>query len=420
MVDDSFVCEIPDGLSSAILNGRCIAFVGAGFSQPAAHDWETLLKELGRQLEVDVHLPKNASALDYELVGQSLRHAAGSDERFEHLVKVILDRPKDEAGRKTVEARCEWLRTIPFKAILTTNYDRWLPTGTDSNDAYWDVLRHDQNRWWEFPIRKGDPHPNVPVLRLHGEANGDPAKAPLVLGRADYRRRVYGDRGYTSFIRAAFAQYTVLFLGVSFTDAYLNELRSETLQFLRDANQQTPWGYATMKLDAQTRHLERLYLSQEGIQILPMAKFEEFDQWLRTLAERTSAQGRLKQLMSTKKVIWLDARPENNELGRELLTACGAEVVSLRHEDELRPEMSDASLLVTQFGYTNGDSRAFRALERMKSWSTRPPVIVFASPDGPVEDNRRDCIRRGAWEYATQWSELFRLVEVLFSRNPGS
>ena len=44
---------------------------------------------------------------------------------------------------------------------------------------------------------------------------------------------------------------------------------------------------------------------------------------------------------------------------------------------------------------------------------------VFAGPGEHVAKNRMACLRQGAWEYATGWSELYRLIEVLFGRVPG-
>lgn len=422
--------RVPQPLVDAILKGRCIAFVGVGFSLPAVPGWRHLLAELGTKLDLDVELPANATALEYELVGQALRRKAKTPAAFEASVREILDEhhrrtdPKAVEGRRIVAQRCELLRKIPFKAILTTNFDRWLCGEATGPETYWDVLREDRGRWWEFPLTASDAQPHVPIIKLHGDANGDPDTAEIVLGRADYRHRVYGEHGYTSFIRAAFAEYTVLFLGVSFTDAYLNELRSETLHMLYDPARPRaqPWGYAVMKVAPETRHVPQLFLEYEGIEVLPLEEFPQFDEWLAALTHRTSVQGRLHELLHDEQIVWVDARPENNRRGRALFEACGATVHALTSETQLDPRHAEAALLVTHFGYDprTRDSRAFRVLDVLRTWPTRPPVIVFASPTAPVAENRRECLRRGAWEYATDWSELYRLIEVLFGRTPGT
>lgn len=419
--------RVPQHLVNAILGGRCIAFVGAGFSQPAVPGWTDFLVKLAHRLEITLAPPNNANALWFELIGQALRHAAGSADSFELHVKAVLDEhhaltdARSVAGRDTVSRRRDLLAEIPLKAILTTNFDNWLRGGVPEPRTYWDVLREDNGRWWDFPMSASDERPTVPIINLHGHANGSSENSPLVLGREDYRRRVYGEHGYTGFIRAAFAEYTVLFLGVSFTDAYLNELRSETLQFLHDPNGPLPWGYSIMKVDDSTREMPRLFLEHEGIHVLEITEFNQWDLWLEGIHARTSVRGRLTDLLRGQTIIWVDARPENNDEGRTLFESCGAIVTSVTSEHEL-DEVRDAgaALIVTQFGYMNpNDSRADRVLDRMQAWRRRPPVIVFASNDSPLVENRVRCLRRGAWEYACEWSELYRLIEVLFKRVPG-
>lgn len=49
-----------------------------------------------------------------------------------------------------------------------------------------------------------------------------------------YRRLLHATPAYRAFLRTLFATRNVLFLGFSFTDAYINELRSEILRHNRD------------------------------------------------------------------------------------------------------------------------------------------------------------------------------------------
>ena len=66
----------------------------------------------------------------------------------------------------------------------------------------------------------------------------------IVLTRRDYRRHLYGDPAYTTFLRTIVATTTVLYMGFSFEDAYLNELRSEVLALLGQGNESAPVAYA--------------------------------------------------------------------------------------------------------------------------------------------------------------------------------
>jgi CheY-like chemotaxis protein len=101
--------------------------------------------------------------------------------------------------------------------------------------------------------------------------------------------------------------------------------------------------------------------------------------------------------------------------------SCGAKVTPLTSEHDLSERAhAQADLLITHFGAggTAEDARAYRVLSSVRGWRTGPPVVVFTESSTP-DQHRRDCIRRGAWEYATQWGELYRLIERLFAPGAG-
>ena len=415
--------EPPSSLVDSILGGRCLAFIGAGFSVPVMPSWGELLEGLAGRLDVEGRAPEPGNALHFEAFGQWLRDQAGA--RWEPLVKQVLDErlvAATPAARAAMRVRLDLLRRIPFKAILTTNFDPTLEATatTLAPEVYAEVLRDERARWWNAPSATTHELPRTPLLKLHGDANGDPLRLPLVLGRDDYRQRVYADRNYANFIRAAFAEYSVLFIGVSFTDAYLNELRSEVLHLVHRRDGAPPWGYAVVRNPSPM--FCEFMRKHEGIEVLPIAEFHEVERRLGAIADRTSIEGRLATLLANKRVVWIDPNPQNNELGRALLTQTGA-VASLTSLDQLTSAHHDADLLLTHFGYDGpGRSHAFELLDRLRGWPQRPPVIVFASGDATPEQlgaNRRECLRRGAWEYATEWGELYRAIELVLGRVPG-
>lgn len=56
-----------------------------------------------------------------------------------------------------------------------------------------------------------------------------------VLSRSAYKRLQYETPGLKLFVTSAMATHTVLYIGFSFTDDYLNEFRAEVLKMLRPA-----------------------------------------------------------------------------------------------------------------------------------------------------------------------------------------
>lgn len=414
--------EPPAQLVSAILNGRCVAFVGAGFSAMVTPTWTKLLERIAQKLNVPFTRPSKGNALLHEAVGQQLRDRAGK--HWERLVYEVLEEHRRRAGaasKKALTRRCERLLSIPFKAILTTNFDLSLGSTCDElgPSVYSEVLREERPRWWKAPSSPGQEERRTPLIKLHGEANGHSMKLPLVFGRVDYRHRIYKDRNYASFVRSVFAEYTILFLGVSFTDAYLNELRSEVLQLVHRPRSKIPWGYAIVN---QPLPMFRTFLQDvEGINVLPTKRHGQFDRWLKAIADRTSVAGRLKQLLPNRRIVWVDPHhAQNNEEGLRLLGEA-AKVKALGSYKKLKESAhGSADVILTNFGHEEG--LAFSLLERIRTWRSRPPVIVFSSPAPRrlLIKNRRECLRRGAWEYTTQWDELYRAIELALSRVPGT
>ncbi len=64
-------------------------------------------------------------------------------------------------------------------------------------------------------------------------ATPTPALKSVVFTRQGYRSLLYHIPEYVTFLRCLMASTTILYLGFSFTDAYLNEIRSEPTRILR-------------------------------------------------------------------------------------------------------------------------------------------------------------------------------------------
>jgi hypothetical protein len=357
-------------------------------------------------------------------VGQLVRTGFGSEKEFEVEAQKIIDKRFSER-KGELARRKRLLSEIPFDAILTTNYDPALDGASPSSDSYRRILRRPQS-WWERS-QWSEPEPAKPrnVIKLHGDANGDPKRNPIVIGRNDYRRLVHGNPFYAPFLRAIFATRTVLFLGVSFTDAYLNELRSEVLGMLspneEKGSSREPLAYAV--LPNRDGAWKRYFLEHEGIQLLPYSAsgtdHSGFDRWLEAIHEATAPVKRLSHLLNGKTIVWIDRSRGNNKHGLEMLEKAGAILRPLASLEQLTDKDLEADLLLTNFGYRKASSAvAFDVLERLRRSPQRPPVIVFAGGDHAAE-NRKEVLRRGAFEYASGWSELFGLIERLFGREVG-
>lgn len=448
--------QIPDHLLTEILNGRCVAFVGAGLSWPVVGGWKDLLRQMvscagledAEAAELTRFVNEEcASALDYQAAAEQIERAhgrgasgTGGADRFEELVKAALElgRPgRSRADDTLVQERVRKLAQLPLEVVLTLNMDGSLSgVGTDGGH-YANVLRKEYP-WWlthhwdrqpERPVRER-------VVKLHGDANGTGSRNPVVLTGAAYRRRVYDAAGYANFLRSVFATRTVLYLGFSFTDAYINELRSEVLSLIGPGDD-NPRAYAVMA-DKSVRW-RRWFRDVEGIEVLAYLEQTEppghvghfnahagFDEWLDVLVQAASPQCRVRGLLAAvdpqRRVVWVD--PEwmvHNFQGIEWLEHAGADIAKLDGVTGLDKSLhSDAALIISRFGYREDvGSEALELLAAVSTWDSRPPVIVFAERNEYVAENRLRCLRAGAFEYATEFHELFELIERLFGRQVG-
>lgn len=428
--------SIPPALVESIRNGNCVAFVGAGFSAPALPPWSKLLKELAKDLDAEDRAEllswlerTDLASRDYEAIAGMLEEQLGDGDGLDTRIREIFRANETIEGAKLVQERVDVLSQIPFHLVLTTNYDRFLPSSRVPDAAtFGEMLTMEPRRWtralrWDQPTARGvDP---ARVLKLHGDLE-QPQRNPVVLAARGYRGRTHQLAGYRPFLRAVFATKTILFAGFSFTDAYINDLRSEVLSVLGLEGAHRGRDYVISS--AFTAEARRYYAKHEGLEVIPYEaapkdeRHEGFDERLRELRDLTSPEATLKRLLADRRILWFDPAPENNAYGRrrlaELEAVAPTSVTSVEAAlDELARDPS-YHLVISHFGYSEtGESNAEILLKRMRSEGRAVPVIVFAS-GAERSVNRPKVLRLGAFAYEHQWGALFDRIEDLFLDGP--
>jgi transcriptional regulator with XRE-family HTH domain len=432
--------RIPPALLNEIQAGNCIAFVGAGFSAAAGlPGWGELLTLAAEQPEV--------SAETRAHIAERVTH--GSAHALDEAAQVL----EDELGRvrflaqlerhlghpsisDTMESRVRCLLGIPFRTILTTNFDGVLSGETTSHDAYRNALRPARYRWWE--TRYWGEAEGAFTLKLHGDLSRATPAESVVLTRRDYRRRLYEDPAYETFLRAVMATTTALYMGFSFEDAYLNELRSEILALLGQDRESSPVAYAIVNdVPEETRHHFRRH---EGIEILSYdtdggRDFSGFDAYLRAIHDATNPLRRFANYLEHKRILWVDPHPENNEAAFAHLAEAargsgreGTALVTLESADAgLRALEAAAAepfdLAITHWGEDAARDDAGRPipaavclLSGIRARDLRCPVLVFASRRD-AERRKRTALGLGAQGYCFRFQELYQAIERVLA--PG-
>ncbi len=397
--------EVPQALADAILEGDCVAFVGAGFSWGPVPGWGELLRRIGGEVPGVSRLLESGTATSLEIAGQLIQDGLGA-EAFERALHEVVG--SIDVNEPRLAARRRWLLEIPFHHILTTNFDSAL-TGEPPSETLFGEVLHSDRPWWKRRDWLSEGPDTSRVIKLHGDANGDPGSNPVVLSRRAYRELLYKDRRYGDFLRTVFATRTLLFLGTSFTDAYVNELRSQVQALV--GQRSLSWAVLPDRSPEEQRYFEQ----HEGIGVLSYESDEQhtgFDRWLEAIHDRTSTQARLRRLLGEQAVVWVDEQPENVGIGLERLRKAGATVELLKSPDALEERRhAGAALVISQFGFER--SIGFRVLARLSQWGERPPAVIFATGEHAAE-NRRAVLRRGGVEYCSDWQALFRTIERLF------
>lgn len=432
---------LPYGLIKALHAGTCIAFVGGGFSSAAdLPSWSDLLRGLGARHEVHeshrMHLESllaQQTAHAYDEAAQFLADVLGRDTFVAELRSLLGQPPLNAAMRQ----RLDWLAGLPFQAVLTTNFDGLLEGLTPSPEAYRRVLRPSPLPWWE-QLSWSESYRPTPVVKIHGDVRKPDT---VVLTRRDYRRLLYRDPYYREFLRAVLVHHTVLYLGFSFTDAYLNELRSEILALLDYDITQRPVAYAVV--NDVPEFTQDHYRHHEGIEIIPFETrpladgrrdFLGFDEVLRDLHEQSNPLFHFGRLLQGRRMLWVDPLPENNtgvalffSQTRKLAGACiedftldiattAAQGLAFLEGARERPY----DLLLTHWGDGQGRggqcSTAEELLLEMRRRDLRSPVLIFSTVQN-LDARKRTALSLGAQAYCYTAEALVRTIEQILS--PG-
>ena len=212
--------------------------------------------------------------------------------------------------------------------------------------------------------------------------------------------------------------YTVLYLGVSFTDSYVNQLRSEVLELIGYERGHREIGYAVLP---GLKHAQASYLlDHEGIRALEYDADENdhfgFDDWLSAIHDATSAPRQLAKTLSGKRVVWSDPNDYGNAYGMMILRRAqellgsGNPVEYLADDEETVQALTrPADLLVTNWGHAT--QRAVQLLNRIRGKRINVPWIVFAAPGETAMLNKPVAMGMGAAAYCTSWESLFSEIE---------
>ena len=308
------VPQPPDFLVQRLREGQCILFVGAGLSAAAGlPTWSNLLKGITAWAERE--RPGTASvdeinqllaAGKLEQVADHLRDVIG----LEGLQRALAERLEID-GRPLPDAH-RLITQLPFRAIITTNFDRLIERAFDNKIPV--ATERDAEQLADY-IGKRD---CFFLLKAHGDLG---RADTIVLTETDFGQMVYGNEAFKRSFITLLMTNAVLFVGYSLADIDFRLLLGHHAELFRSEG---PPRYALITGLGQ---IERSNLGRKTIQVLPYDNHDEVPQFLRLLLEA------LKQEPATETTKPTDAlsdvlRPPRSTSGRERRTLNPTEIIT--------------------------------------------------------------------------------------------
>lgn len=231
---------------------RVVFFVGAGLSMPLFPSWRNFLKSLVAAAQEDGKLDVESSELvtkvdegrDYLEVASYCADALGRNE-YRNIIEKNFEK---DFALTDVPAAYRDLLDMPFKAILTTNYDRIPEVGGKG------VFNCYNNKNISEAMRALEKEKRI-VIKIHGDVLDQDS---IVLTREDYNRLMYQDNDVQTAMKSVFSTSTICFLGCSFTDPHFS-LILDYLNQVNNGKNILHYAFLGEKSDFEIKAAEKRY-----------------------------------------------------------------------------------------------------------------------------------------------------------------
>lgn len=261
---------LPDELIEYISNNEVILFIGAGFSSNAGlPGWVDLLNPLSSSL--DYSLPPNNAYIATEhllTLAQYYENKFGRNSLIRYLSNK-LDTTTIYPSKNHY-----LLASVPVKYVFTTNYDDLLEqTYRDIGQHFLPIINH-----VDFAFTKQQ---EIKIIKLCGDLTHPDS---LVITKQDFNIYYETHRGIIDKLRNALETKTVLFLGYSLKDPFINQIwDSINLTFGKFQR----FGYAVLfdASDLEVDDLRRRNISVINLQAKGKDKSKVLEEWLKALIE---------------------------------------------------------------------------------------------------------------------------------------
>lgn len=267
--------EIPVGLVESLRRdpNEVVLFIGAGFSMNAGlPGWVDLVRPLADR--IGYHMPANAGDVSADHLLSGTQYFV-NQEGYHALIRYLKEN-LTIPGNSLSKAHA-LLSRLPVRLIFTTNYDELIERAYEAAGQPVNVLVGEKTlSFWDPQV--------VQVVKLCGDMRH---LHDLVITKSAFNTFVESHREILQSLRQALITKTVLFLGYSMLDPFLNQIWDSIRLSFGNAQRQ---GYIVL---LEANNLERKDLELRNIRVIDLNigdgnKSEYFTAWLENLVAQTS------------------------------------------------------------------------------------------------------------------------------------
>lgn len=325
--------------------GRAAAFLGAGMSAGAGFvDWKELLKDVARELELDITKEDDLISLAQYYVSYK--------QSKKPLVEAIIENintSKNPTGAHEILAR------LPLDTYWTTNYDNLIEKALESKRKRIDVKRRDKDLL--YPVKGSD----VVIYKMHGDVT---ESNNAIISKEDYELYQETHGSMLNALKGDLTTKSFLFLGYSFNDPDLIDLLARIRCMVGEEKQEhfaimrvvkeneydstSEYEYAKKKRILQINDFKRY-----GIEIIEVEDYSDIKLLLRRIA-----------IQVNKENVFISSAIANSQirnLNEPLLRGLVKSVL----------ELSDESRLISGYGLNIGSIIIDETMEYLKAYSDK-------------------------------------------------
>ena len=210
--------DLPLGLSHSLEAGECVLFIGAGIGRYYFDSGGNQFPdgtELAKILATHFSIPLSEDNYDLMKISKIVELRKSRNEMLAFLKSKMSDVQPDE--------NVQWICSLKWKAIFTTNYDRGIQTAYDLSSS---IKQKPKTFITTSDLEHYDPIFDVPIYHLHG-AIFDASASHIIITDDDYAKFKEKRRMLFELLKKEFITSTILYIGYSNRDPNWNMVLRE-------------------------------------------------------------------------------------------------------------------------------------------------------------------------------------------------